>query len=140
MINFTFKEFISSDEADRHNINNMPIEVEIVENCIHTIHNLQKVRNLLANPIKINSGYRNPQVNKLVKGQPDSQHMKGEAADFVCPNYGSPYDICKAIVKSGLEFDQLIMEGTWVHISFSRTGKNRRSVLTKTKSGFEEGL
>jgi hypothetical protein len=36
---------------------------------------------------------------------------------------------CKFIIESGLEFDQLIYEGDWIHLSYSK-GKNRKQVLT----------
>jgi len=47
-----------------------------------------------------------------------SQPEKAEAIDFICPVFGTPEDIVRAIAVSGIIFDQLIMEGKWVHISF----------------------
>lgn len=57
-----------------------------------------------------------------------NQHMCGMAADFTAPFFGTPLQVARAIVASKITFDQLIQEGTWVHISFS--AKPRRSVLT----------
>jgi len=103
---------------------------------------MEGVRTLLGAPIIISSGYRSPEVNKAVGGAKNSQHTKGEAVDFICPGYGSPLKICKAIAASGIKFDQLIQEGTWVHISFSDA--NRREVLTadfsKGKATYTKGL
>ena len=61
---------------------------------------------------------------------PDSAHIDGYAADFVCPSFGTPADIARAIVASGLVFDQCIQEGTWVHISFDP--RARQQALTAT--------
>jgi zinc D-Ala-D-Ala carboxypeptidase len=49
-----------------------------------------------------------------------SQHMTGQAADFISPGFGSPAEIAAALRDSGIEYDQLILEfGRWVHISFA---------------------
>jgi len=91
---------------------------------------MEKVRSILGdNPIKITSGYRAPAVNKRVGGVPGSDHMSAWVCDFQCPEFGTPYEICKAIIASGLKFDQLICEKRiWVHISFAP--RMRGQVLT----------
>lgn len=99
---------------------------------------LERVRALLGHPIHVNSGYRCPDLNTEVGGSKTSAHMKGYAGDFICPAFGSPLEICKTIVHSELEFDQIIQEGTWVHLSFDPA--NRRSILTKSGSGYKQGL
>ncbi len=49
--------------------------------------------------------------------------------DFTCVGFGTPYEICKALMASGIQFDQLIHEKrVWVHISFDP--KARQQVLT----------
>lgn len=70
----------------------------------------------------------------------DSQHMFGEADDFIAPGFGSPLMVCQAIADSNFLFDQLIYEGTWAHISFVADRKPRRSVLTWTGSAYLAGL
>jgi len=42
---------------------------------------LQPVRTMLSVPLIINSGYRHPDVNKLIGASTTSQHCQGEAAD-----------------------------------------------------------
>lgn len=111
---------------------------EALDNLKRTAEYMEKVRDLLKFPIHINSGYRSPGVNKLVGGSPRSAHMRGNAVDFICPRFGSPLGICHAIENSLLNFDQLIEEGTWVHISFEEPW--RRQVLTKTIDGYARGL
>lgn len=89
---------------------------------------LERVRVLLANPVIITSGYRSPAVNKAVGGSAKSAHLQGLAADFICPRFGHPLDIVRKLDASGLAFDQLIQEGSWVHISADP--RMRREVLT----------
>lgn len=101
--------------------------------------NMEKVRGILGDhAIHINSGYRSRKLNKVVGGVAQSAHMTGYAVDFICPGFGSPLAICKAVVKSGIAFDQIIQEGTWVHLSFAPA--NRRMVLTKSGHGYKPGL
>lgn len=102
---------------------------------------LEDVRTLLGDaPVLITSGYRSPAVNRAVGGSPTSAHMRGEAADFICPRFGSPLAICRAIAASDLRFDQLIEEaGAWVHLGLG--GRWRREVLTwRAGAGYQRGL
>lgn len=102
---------------------------------------LEAVRTLLGDaPILITSGYRSPAVNRAVGGSATSAHMRGEAADFICPGFGPPLAICQAIAASDLRFDQLIEEaGAWVHLGLG--GRWRREVLTwRPGVGYQRGL
>lgn len=101
---------------------------------------MEAVRSLLGGAgIHVNSGYRSPAVNAAVGGVGNSAHLSGHACDFICPAFGPPIAICRELVNSHLEFDQIIEEGTWVHVSFSPT--MRREVLTKkVGGGYRPGL
>ncbi len=102
---------------------------------------LEEVRVLLGDtPMLITSGYRSPAVNRAVGGSATSAHMRGEAADFICPRFGSPLAVCRAIADSDLAFDQLIEEaGAWVHLGLG--GRWRREVLTwRPGGGYGRGL
>lgn len=123
---FRLSEFTASQTATRRGIDNTPPS-DVVDALKRTALGLEAVRSLLMAPIIISSGYRSPALNKAIGGAKSSQHVKGEAVDFICPGFGSPKDVCEAIARSNLRFDQLIYEGTWVHISFADT--NRREVL-----------
>lgn len=142
---FTLEELTRSEIALRRGLNNTPA-AEILSTLRHTAAELERVRTLLGYPIQVNSGYRSPDVNAAVGGSSRSQHVAGEAVDFVAPGYGSPLQVCRAIAESALEFDQLIYEGAWVHISFTRSSAwrsasapfgrvQRRQVLTAHFSG-----
>jgi len=126
--NFSLEEFTFSQTASRHSIDNTPPAV-IIENLIITAGGMERVRTLLGNkPITITSGYRSPVLNKKIGSGPRSDHPNGWCVDFICPKYGTPVQIVNLLKDSDIEFDQLIEEGTWVHISFSP--KNRRQVMT----------
>lgn len=117
-------ELIHSDTAVRQNINNMP-DINSLDCMLDLIfYCLQPLRDKLGKPMIVSSGYRNSQVNKLVGGVSTSQHTKGQAADFTVPGM-TIAQVIDFIKKSNIEYDQLIDERTWVHISFVK-GKNRK--------------
>lgn len=128
MLNFKMSELIYSDTAIKHNINNMP-DINSLDCMLDLIHYvLQPIRDKISKPIVISSGFRNAEVNKLVGGANNSQHLKGQAVDFTIPGETIQGIIFK-IQTMGVEFDQLINEyDKWVHISFNK-GKNRGQVL-----------
>jgi hypothetical protein len=70
-------------------------------------------------PMNIDSGFRCLALNTARGGALKSAHMDGDAADFKCPGYGTPLEVCKAISASGIKFDQIIFEVEWTHISFA---------------------
>jgi hypothetical protein len=124
--NFYLDEFTASYVAKKRGIRNIPPD-EAIENltalCVHV---LQPLRDFLEKPIVISSGYRCPELNEIIKGVPTSQHIKGEAADIYCDN--TDERILFDAIRANIEFDQLILYPTMVHVSFSE-GKNRRQVL-----------
>lgn len=129
--NFSINEFIISDTAKKLNIDNRP-SVEVVGNlkalCEHI---LQPLRNYFKCPIVITSGYRCKALNEAVGGACNSQHLNGQAADFVCPAK-SLTEVFKWI-KNNLIFDQLLYERSgsacWIHISYRNDGKNRKQAI-----------
>lgn len=127
---FTFQELTASEIALRHGIANVPGEQEI-ENLRYLASMLEQVRALLGHPIHVNSGFRCLAVNALVGSKPTSAHVKGLAADIVCPEFGPPQKIVDAIVASAIDYDQVIVEyDRWVHIGFAPAGEtNRRQKL-----------
>ena len=113
---FTLDEMTFSEIALRNGLSNAPDQITI-GNLTRLAQLLEKVRALLNRPIHINSAYRSLNVNKLVGGQPSSQHCLGCAADIKVGGM-TPDLVMKAIIHSDIQYDQIIREfDSWVHIS-----------------------
>lgn len=130
---FTIDEFTFSQTASRNGISNDP-PPDVVSALHRTAMGMEMVREALGNvPILVSSGYRSPALNAVVGGQIGSQHLLGEAVDFTAPTFGSPGDVMRAIVKSDVPYDQIILEfGRWVHISFSDRNRHQMLVIDHT--------
>ncbi len=135
----TLDQLIRSETALRENIDNTP-PPQILPNLRRLAKGLDGVVDLLGHPLEISSGYRCSALNERVGGTPNSQHVQGLAADFVCEPYGPPAEVALAIARSTIRFDQCILEfGRWVHLSFAR--RPRRRTLTLYRAGeYMEGL
>lgn len=134
--NFTLEELTYSEIANRKGLDNSPSE-EIKANLVRLARFLEEVRRVLGRPILINSAYRSPAVNEAVGSKSTSQHCLGCAADIRVPGL-TPDDIIKLLLKTNIEYDQLIREfDSWVHISIPNkfADKPRKNVLIIDKSG-----
>ena len=132
-LNFKMSELIYSKTALENQIYNMP-RLDELDNLLELIINvLQPIREQFKSKVVINSGYRNQKLNTLVKGAKNSQHLKGQAADFTVKNHSIEEVI--EWIKENLVFDQLINEyDKWIHVSYNSRGINRKEVLyLKTK-------
>ena len=141
--NFWFSELIRSNTADKNGIDNYPpdnIKKNLEDSCKHL---WQVARDILNAPMNPSCAYRNPKVNKLVKGSSSSAHLYGYAMDFTAPSYGTPRDIVRRLVaelkKRGVKWDQMILEypdsktGGWVHLGWKNSkGEQRCQTLLKT--------
>jgi len=114
---FTLEELTASETAARNGLDNTPGPIAY-QNLVRLANFLEEVKKVLGGkPIMINSAYRGPEVNAHVGGSKNSQHMVGCAADIKVPGM-TPDQICKAIIASELQYDQLIREfDSWTHIS-----------------------
>jgi len=112
---FSLEELVASATAAEKHIDNTP-DAAMIANLTTLAQGLELVRAFLGNvPMRVSSGYRCSELNKSVGGVPDSAHLTGFAADFEAPQYGSPLHIVASLAKSGIKYDQCIMEKTWVH-------------------------
>lgn len=119
-------------------IDNTPSPAIIAE-LTRTALRMEAVREILGGfSLKVSSGYRSPALNVAVGGAKTSAHLQGYAVDFNVWGWSSPLAICHELANSKLEFDQLIEEGTWTHISFDP--RMRREILTKGSVGYVAGL
>lgn len=134
--NFKLGEFAVSTKASALGYK-FDIPEELIPNVKLLVEKLlQPICDAMDWKDKVNSGYRDPYVNKLVKGSSTSQHMTGEAADnmfFVDgekgPKYLLPIDVLKAVVALELDFDQMIAYPGFVHLSYTGKRKNRKQIL-----------
>lgn len=118
--NFKPFEFFKSETAKKLGVINYPNpeeEQEILRNLNTNADTIQSVRDRLGYPITINSAYRCKIVNDAVGSKDTSQHLQGLAVDFVCPKFGTPYEIVKYLHSIGFVADQVFCEGSWVHLS-----------------------
>lgn len=129
---FTLAEAIHSETATRKGIDNIP-PPEVLANMGEAADGMEEVRAFLDAPIHVSSWYRSPKLNAAIGGSPTGAHPEGWAIDFMAPKFGTPLEICKAILNSNIKYDQLIYEGTWVHISFAPT--TRQMALSATFLG-----
>lgn len=132
---FRLSEFLRSETAARSGIDNTP-PAEAIERLRNTAQGLEEVRELLGVALHISSGYRCLELNRAIGSKDTSAHVRGDATDFEAPAYGTPLEICRALERSEIEFDQLIWEHTWVHLGWAKQGEvARRQVLTMMPGG-----
>ena len=138
---FTLEEMVQSQEGVRRGIDNTPSD-SILQNLRSACQQAEAVRQILGGAMLISSGYRCPELNKLIGGAPTSAHLQGWAMDFICPSFGTPLDICLKIADASIKMDQCIQEGTWVHISFSPIYRMQFLTAKFAKSGatYSDGL
>ena len=137
---FNLNTFTYSKTAIDKGIDNTEMTDEVFEN-LHKLHelliNIQiriSIKENKAIPIKINSGYRCPELNKLIGGVPTSQHCLGGAADTSAIGVGlnQYFEYLKELAREKvLTFGQVIREyGSWVHISIP-TDKHQNQFMIK---------
>jgi hypothetical protein len=112
--NFTLDELTITEHRD---LDNTPNEQEI-ENLTRLANFLQEVKTVLGGKaIMVNSAFRSKAVNDAVGSKDTSQHRLGCAADIRVPGM-TPDEVTRAIIASGIEYDQIIREfDRWTHIS-----------------------
>lgn len=138
--NFTLAQLTQSEYALRHSLDNTPSPTTL-ERLQETAKQMEVVRSLLGNnSIHVNSAYRSPTVNSAIGGSPTSAHCLGYAVDFTCGGFGTPYKIVEHLKASDLKYDQLIYEGTWVHISFDTRYRQQTltAIFNKGKTTYKE--
>jgi len=140
---FSLEELSFSEVAARLGLDNTPGPI-VITNLGLTAGVMERIRTLLGGKaIPVHSGYRSPQVNQAVGGVATSAHCFGLACDFVCTQFGTPYEVALDILKSDIEYDQLILEYGWVHVGLAQVGVlSRLESLTKRslRAAYESGI
>ena len=131
---FTLEELTHTDHRQYENT---PNEAELA-NLKRLAAFLEEVKTALGGrPVMVNSAFRSKQVNDAVGSKDTSQHRIGCAVDFRVPQL-TPDQVVKAIIASGLPFDQVIREfDRWTHLSIPNTPETtpRKQALIIDKTG-----
>ena len=131
----SYKEGVYSITAIRKGIDNEPNEEQLSNMKLVAEKIFEPVRTHFKVPIKVNSFFRSPGLNKAIGGSTKSQHCKGQAID-IDDTYGKIKNSDMYWwIKDNLDFDQMIWEfgnndnPDWVHISYVSPDKNRNRCL-----------
>jgi putative chitinase len=131
---FTLEELTHTDHRE---LDNTPNDIEI-NNLKRLAEFLEQVKTVLGGkPVMINSAFRSKAVNDAVGSKDSSQHRVGCAADIRIPGM-TPDEVVKAIIASGIGYDQVIREfDRWTHISVPTEpmGKPRKQALIIDRQG-----
>ena len=141
---FCLDEFTKSSTAIKHGIQNNPPQ-EAVENlrrlCANT---LEPLREELGLPVVITSGFRTKALNNLLAHSSErSQHMQGQAADFYVAPGQSGLSRRELLIKAfrliitseQIDYDQLILYPSFIHVSYVSRERNRRTILLGMRNG-----
>jgi len=141
---FCLDEFTKSSTAIKHGIQNNPPQ-EAVENlrrlCANT---LEPLREELGLPVVITSGFRTKILNDLLAHSSErSQHMQGQAADFYVAPGQSGLSRRELLIKAfrliitseQIDYDQLILYPSFIHVSYVSRERNRRTILLGMRNG-----
>lgn len=135
--NFEPTDFFVSEIADKNNIINLPSTKKeadlVISNLMVVADKIQEVRNILKQPIIINSAYRCQIINRLLGSKDTSQHLKGEAIDFICPDFGNPASVFLKLFQKKINVDQCLLENSWIHLSIKTSGN--RNIWGKLING-----
>lgn len=127
--NFVPDDFFVSETANNNHLINYPLkndELAILSCLMLTADKIQQIRDLLNFSIKITSAYRSREVNMLIGGTANSQHIQGQAVDFICPKFGNPEKIVIFLREKQIVVDQCLIEATWVHLSIKHNGNRNQ--------------
>ena len=135
----SYKEGVYSNTAIRRDIDNTPDDDKLHFMEIIAEEVFEPLREYVGGPVKINSFYRSPELNKAIGGSATSQHCKGQAMD-IDDTFGHMTNAqMYHWIKENLDFDQMIWEfgddenPNWVHVSYVSADKNRNRCLKAYK-------
>lgn len=141
---FSLSKFTESATARKHGIDNTPPQ-EAVDNLRALCQGcLESLRKKLGLPVVITSGYRTKALNRMLAHSSErSQHMLGQAADlYVAPGQSGLSRrelLIKAfrliILDESIDYDQLILYPSFIHVSYVSREHNRRTILLGMRNG-----
>ena len=133
------REGVYSITATRRGIDNTPSEEHLENMKLLAEKIFEPLRKWVGGPIRINSFYRGPELNKAIGGSSKSQHCKGQAMDIDDTGCHKTNAEMYAWIKDNVDFDQMIWEfgddenPNWVHVSYVSPEENRNRCLKAYK-------
>ena len=131
----SYREGVYSTTATRRGIENTPNTEQLDNMELVAEEVFEPLRAYVGGPIKINSFFRCPELNKAIGGSSKSQHCKGQAID-IDDTFGRMTNAeMYNFIKEHLDFDQIIWEfgdddnPDWVHVSYVSPEDNRGRCL-----------
>ena len=131
----SYREGVYSRTATRLDLDNTPNDEQLANMELVADEVFEPLRTWVGGPIKINSFFRSPKLNKAIGGSSKSQHCKGQAID-IDDTFGKATNAeMFHFIKEHLDFDQIIWEfgddnnPDWVHVSYVSKNKNRNRCL-----------
>lgn len=138
--NFTLEELTFSQTAERLGLDNSP-GPDALFNLRLLAERLEMIQALLKETLIITSAFRSVAVNRAIGSKDTSHHVLGGAADFICPDFGTPLEVALAIKESNIAYGQLIHEyGRWVHFSILPVVAFANRTITIDRKGTRVGL
>ena len=135
----SYAEAIKSNTALRLGIENKPSGYQLTNMVGVAFNVFEPLRKWVGGPIKINSFFRCPDLNKAIGGSSRSQHCEGRAID-IDDIFGHKTNAeMFHYIKDNMNFDQLIWEfgdennPNWVHVSYVSEDENRGRCLKAVK-------
>lgn len=162
---FCLDEFTKSSTAIKHGIKNTPLQEAVDNLKALCQGCLEPLREVLRLPVVITSGYRTKALNSMLAHSSErSQHMLGQAADFYVgqsPVSGSRFQVSDdlnyetgdspmkletprqrlirafrlIILDESIDYDQLILYPSFIHVSYVSRERNRRTILLGMRNG-----
>ena len=132
-------EGVYSRTAERLGIKNDPCDDHLLNMITISEKVFEPLRKHVGAPIKINSFYRGPELNKAIGGSSKSQHCEGRAMDIDDTLGNKTNAEMYDYIKNNLDFDQMIWEfgdednPNWVHVSYVSENENRNRCLQAYK-------
>ena len=138
---FTLEELTFSQKAARLGIDNTPspaVIAYLTKLCDLLLEPARVILETVAGhpvPLHVDSGYRSPDLNADVGGDPHSAHMEGRAADVI--PIGMPlHQAFDALRSNGLPFDRIIIEcNAWLHMAIPVDGAEPRRIAETAAGG-----
>ena len=137
---FSYQEFIKSQTATRKGISNEPDDTQLYNMKMICANILEPGRVHFGKPVIITSGFRSPELCVAIGSSTNSQHAKGEAADFEIPGVSNKE--LADWIHDNLPYDQLILEffdgkdpnSGWVHCSHKSENRGQYLIAYKDEN------